>query len=184
MSRGVLTFFCGKMGAGKSTKSGEIAQERNAVLLSEDEWLESIYPNKIASLKDYITYSNQLKPQIKKLVQAMLVAGTDVVMDFPANTTAQREWFREIFSEIQAPHDLVYIDLSNENCLKQIEKRRSQQPERVATDTNEMFEAVTKHFIEPQPEEEFNIIRIQKNAKQVAESPLSSSAEQSVMSIK
>jgi hypothetical protein len=28
----------------------------------------------------------------------------------------------------------------------------------------EMFEAVTMHFIEPQPEEEFNIIRVQRNA--------------------
>lgn len=39
MSKGVLTFFCGKMGAGKSTKAIEIAEEDNAVLFSEDEWL-------------------------------------------------------------------------------------------------------------------------------------------------
>ena len=161
MNKGVLTFFCGKMGAGKSTKSCEIAQDRNAVLLSEDDWLESLYPNKIGSLKDYIEFSNQLKPQIKRLVQAILVTGTDVVMDFPANTISQREWFRSIFSEIDAPHKLVYIDLSNENCLKRIEKRRIQQPERAATDTEEMFEAVTRYFIEPQTEEKFNIIRVQ-----------------------
>jgi adenylate kinase family enzyme len=161
MNKGVLTFFCGKMGAGKSTKSCEIAQDRNAVLLSEDDWLESLYPNKIGSLKDYIEFSNQLKPQIKRLVQAILVTGTDVVMDFPANTISQREWFRSIFSEIDAPHKLVYIDLSNENCLKRIEKRRIQQPERAATDTKEMFEAVTRYFIEPQTEEKFNIIRVQ-----------------------
>ena len=164
MNKGVLTFFCGKMGAGKSTKSCEIAKDRNAVLLSEDEWLESLYPNKIASLEDYIEFSNLLKPQIKRLVQAILVTGTDVVMDFPANTISQREWFRNIFSEIDAPHKLVYIDLSNENCLKRIEKRRIQQPERAATDTEEMFEAVTRYFIEPQTEEKFNIIRVQQNA--------------------
>lgn len=50
MSKGVLTFFCGNMGAGKSTKSREISQERNAVLLSEDEWLSSVYPNKKLNL--------------------------------------------------------------------------------------------------------------------------------------
>jgi shikimate kinase len=97
MNKGVLTFFCGKMGSGKSTKSCEIAQDRNAVLLSEDEWLESLYPNKIASLEDYIEFSNQLKPQIMRLIQAILVTGTDVVMDFPANTISQREWFRSNF---------------------------------------------------------------------------------------
>jgi len=164
MSKGKLTFFCGKMGAGKSTLSSNIAIEINAVLLSEDEWLNSLYPNKIVSLADYIEYSNQLKPQIKRLVQSILVTGTDVVMDFPANTTSQREWFRCVFSEIEAPHDLVYIDLSSDDCLRQIEKRRTEQPERSATDTKEMFEAVTKYFIEPQPEEGFNVIRVQPNA--------------------
>lgn len=36
MEQGILTFFCGKMGAGKSTQSRKLAQEINAVLLSED----------------------------------------------------------------------------------------------------------------------------------------------------
>jgi adenylate kinase family enzyme len=163
MKKGVLIFFCGKMGAGKSTKSSFIAQERNAVLLSEDEWLESLYPNRIASLEDYIKYSNQLKPQIKKLVQSILVTGTNVVMDFPANTVSQREWFRGIFSEVEAPHDLIYIDLPNKICLKQIEGRRIQQPERAATDTAEMFEKITKYFAEPRSEEGFNVTRIERH---------------------
>ena len=164
MSKGVLTFFCGKMGAGKTTKSREIAQKRNAVLLSEDEWLESIYPNKIASLEDYIKYSGQLKSQMKKLVQSILTAGTDVVMDFPANTIAQREWFRSIFSEIQAPHNLIYIDLPDEVCMEQVVKRRAEQPERAATDTAEMFEQVTRYFVAPTSDEGFNTTVVEKNA--------------------
>lgn len=163
MKKGTLVFFSGKMGAGKSTKSKEIALERNAVLLSEDEWLESIYPNKIASLNDYIKYSNRLKPQIRKLVQSILAAGTDVVMDFPANTTAQRQWFREIFTEVDAPHSLVFIDVTDEVCLQQIEKRRIEQPERAATDTVEMFELVTKYFVEPTPKEDFNLTKVAGN---------------------
>lgn len=163
MKKGTLTFFCGKMGAGKSTKACEIAQKSHAVLLSEDEWLASLFPNKITSLNDYIEYSKLLKPQIKKLVQSMLSAGTDVVMDFPANTLSQRDWFRSIFSEIEAPHNLVYIDLSNEVCLMQIEKRRKQQPERSATDTPDMFEQVTKYFMAPTPEEGFHITKVVQN---------------------
>lgn len=164
MKKGTLIFFSGKMGAGKSNRSKEIAQERNAVLLSEDEWLESIYPNKISSLDDYIKYSSRLKPQIKKLVQSILVAGADVVMDFPANTTSQRAWFREIFSEVDAPHSLIFIDVADDVCLEQIEKRRIAQPERAATDTLEMFEQVTKYFVEPTHNEGFNITRISSNS--------------------
>ncbi|ODN65960.1 AAA family ATPase [Methylophaga muralis] len=157
MNKGVLTFFCGKMGAGKTTKSREIAYRRNAILLSEDEWLESIYPNSIESLEDYIKYSGLLKPQMKKLVQSILTAGTDVVMDFPANTISQRDWFRSIFSEIQAPHELIYIDRPNEVCIEQIAKRRKEQPERASTDTKEMFALVTKYFVVPTLDEGFNI---------------------------
>ena len=163
MSKGVLTFFCGKMGAGKTTKAIEVAQKNNAVLLSEDEWLASIYPNKIASLQDYINYSGLLKSQMKKLVQSILSTGTNVVMDFPANTIKQRAWFKSIFSEIQAPHQLIYIDLPDNTCLQQVNKRRREQPERAATDTPEMFEQVTKYFVAPKSDEGFNTIIVAKN---------------------
>ena len=52
------------MGAGKSIKAIQLANDKNAVLLSEDEWLAALYPNKISSLEDYLEYSNLLKPQI------------------------------------------------------------------------------------------------------------------------
>jgi predicted kinase len=164
MSKGVLTFFCGKMGAGKTTKSSEIAQKRNAILISEDEWLASLYPNSIVSLDDYIKCSGRLKLQMKSLVQSILNSGIDVVMDFPANTIPQREWFKSIFSEIQAPHELIYIDQPSDVCISQIEKRRTEQPERAATDTKEMFELVTQHFVAPTPDEGFNTTVVAGNA--------------------
>ena len=161
---GMLIFFCGKMGAGKSTKSKEIAQQRNRVLLSEDVWLQALYPNKIRSLNDYIKYSNRIKPLVKNIVQGILVTGTNVVLDFPANTIAQREWIKSIYKEINAPHELIYLDVSNEICLKQISNRRDEQPERSTTDTEEMFNQVTKYFVEPGLDERFNVIKIEKHA--------------------
>lgn len=160
MNKGILTFFCGKMGAGKSTQAVAVAKEHNAVLLSEDEWLGSLYPNKILSLSDYVKYSDLLKGQMKKLVQSILLSGTNVVMDFPANTVSQRHWFKCIFSEIEVEHNLIYIDLSDEDCLKQIEKRRVEQPERSATDTPAMFANVTKYFVAPTSDEGFKITKV------------------------
>lgn len=157
MSKGKLTFFCGKMAAGKSTLSKRIAQEQNAVLLSEDEWLESLYPNKIKTLAHYIELSNLLKPLVKKHVQLILSTGTNVVMDFPANTVSQRAWLKSIYTEINTSHNLIYIKADNEKCLRNLEKRRAEQPKRMKTDTIEMFEQVTQYFVEPQTEEGFNI---------------------------
>lgn len=160
MKTGMLTLLCGKMGAGKTTKAKEIAQNQNAVLLSEDDWLESLYPDEIQSLSDYIAYSHRLKAKIKPLVQDLLNKGLDVVMDFPANTVNQREWLKSIFDEINAPHELIFIDLNDEKCLKQIQQRRIEQPHRAKTDTAEMFHQVTQYFSPPTEKEEFNIINL------------------------
>jgi len=53
------------MGAGKSTNANSLALELKSVLLSDGEWLKSLFADKITSLDNYIEYSNRLKPQIK-----------------------------------------------------------------------------------------------------------------------
>ncbi len=160
---GILIFFCGKMGAGKSTKSKELASENNAVLISEDEWLSILYPQQISSFDDYIKYSALLRPLIKMHVQKILLAGTNIVLDFPANTSRQRAWFKNIVKEINAHHQLIYLEVSDEQCIKHISKRRLEQPERSAFDTEEMFHHVTKYFETPVESEQLTIRVINEN---------------------
>lgn len=157
---GTIYFFCGKMGAGKSTKSKQLAIEKHAVLLSEDEWLSSLYPNQITSFEDYLKFSAQLKPMMKKHVQNILSVGTNVVMDFPGNTQKQRKWFLDIASEINANHQLIFLNLNNEQCLRQIAQRRNEQPERATFDTEETFMNVTKFFEAPEASEGLNILEL------------------------
>ncbi|KAB2331357.1 AAA family ATPase [Bacillus mesophilum] len=155
---GTLFFFCGKMGAGKSTKSKQLATEKQAVLLSEDEWLSSLYPNQIAAFDDYLKFSEQIKPLVKKHVQNILNVGTNVVMDFPANTQKHRKWFLDLAIEVNASHQLVFLNLNNEQCLRQIAQRRSEQPDRAAFDTEAVFIHVTKFFEAPEASEGLNIL--------------------------
>lgn len=157
---GTLYFFCGKMGAGKSTKSRQLALEKNAVLLSEDEWIASLYPHQVTSFEEYLKFSAQLKPMMKKLVQNVISTGTNVVLDFPGNTQKQRKWFLAMASEINANHQLIFLNLNNDQCLRQITQRRSEQPERAAFDTEETFIQVTKFFEEPEVSEGLNILEL------------------------
>ncbi|MFT2090452.1 AAA family ATPase [Paraglaciecola sp. 2405UD69-4] len=157
MATGKLTLFTGKMGAGKSTMSEVIAKRDNAVLISEDAWLSALFPNEIQVVEDYIRRSNLIKPQMKKLAQDILLTGTNLVLDYPANTVTQRVWLKSIFHEIGAPHELLYLKIPDQICLQQIEKRRIKHPERAATDTKEMFEIMTKYFQEPELNEGFNV---------------------------
>ena len=162
MNQGTLIFFCGKMGAGKTTLSRRLAEQYRAVLLSEDAWLADLYPEEILSLEDYVNYSQRLKKPVKALVQAILNSGNNVVMDFPANTPKQRQWFKDIYTEVNAAHELWFIDVDNSVCLERIAKRRVQQPERQATDTEEMFEKVTQYFVAPDIAEGFEIKMVNK----------------------
>jgi predicted kinase len=154
---GTLIFFCGKMGSGKSTKAKELQIEYDAILFSEDEWLEAIYPEEIKVFDDYLKYSSRLKPLLKKHVQNLLNSGISVVMDFPGNTYNQRAWFKEIFSQNKIPHKLYYLEASDSLCLKQIEQRRTILPSRANFDTEKVFHQVNSYFQPPTDEEGFNI---------------------------
>lgn len=159
-NKGQLTFFCGKMGAGKSTKSKLVAMQRNAVLLSEDEWLAALYPKQIHSFDDYLKFAGLIKPLIKTHVQNILQTGTNVVMDFPANTVSQRQWFLELCVEVECDCELIYLQISNEQCLVQIAKRRIEQPERALFDTEAVFNQVTQFFEVPSDSEGLHIVII------------------------
>ncbi|WP_082487978.1 ATP-binding protein [Methylophilus sp. Leaf414] len=157
--KGNLIFFCGEMGAGKTTTSKTIAREKNAVLISEDEWLSAHYPNEINSFDDYLAYSSRIKAFVMLHVQSILKTGTDVVIDFPANTINQRGWFKQLCNEIECNHELIYLDLSNEECLLQIAKRRHEHPERAQFDNEAVFYHVTNFFEPPSENEGLKIVQ-------------------------
>lgn len=154
-----LYFLCGKMGAGKSTQAKELASEYEAILISEDDWLVAHYPEQIHSFDDYIRYSAQIKPFIKQHVQQLLAKGVSVVMDFPANMKRQRLWFLTLAQEVGCQHKLIYLDVSDEVCLRQIAKRRIEQPVRAKFDTPQVFHHVTQYFEPPLADEALNILR-------------------------
>lgn len=161
MKTGTLYFFCGKMGAGKSTHSKELAQRENAVLISEDTWLAHVYPDQISSLDDYVHHSALLRPLVFNHVVNILQTGTNVVMDFPANTPKQRKWFLELVDAAGAEHLMTYIVASDEVCLEHLGQRRQQEPERAQFENEAVFREVTKFFQEPSDNEKLRINRIE-----------------------
>ncbi|MFQ3232029.1 AAA family ATPase [Reinekea sp.] len=150
---GTLHFFIGKMGAGKTTYSTKLSKEIGGVLISEDEWLNKLYPNEINNFDDFLVRHSKLLDVIGPHVQKILKAGSSVVLDFPANTIKDRKRYLNIANEIKAPHVATYLNVSNELCLLQIAKRRLEQPDRVKFDTPEVFEMVTQYFEEPNESE-------------------------------
>ena len=157
IKKGKLHFFCGKMAAGKSTLAIKIKNENNSILISEDVWLSQIYPDEIKEFEHYLKYSSRLKKVLKKHIQELLSNGTSVVLDFPANTKSQRKWFKEIFSEIDAPYCLHYIEASDALCKKQLLKRSKDKPIGTPFTTEREFDEVNMYFEPPSNYEGFNV---------------------------
>src|SRR4029079_14441410 len=105
-----LIFLCGKMAAGKSTLARKLAIEHDAILLVQDEWLDSLFPRQIVDIPTFIEYSSRLRRALAPHICTLLSKGISVVLDFPANTRTQRAWFRELFERSDVEHELHYID--------------------------------------------------------------------------
>ena len=149
------------MGAGKSTYSKVAAAESSAVLVSEDEWLAAHYPNQIQTFDDYIQFSTAIKPFIKRHIQSILKTGDECGDGVSCQHSSATTVVYFICSELGCEHELVYLDLSDSQCLSQIAKRRTEQPERAQFDTEAVFHHVTQYFEPPTSDENLNIVRVE-----------------------
>lgn len=153
-----LHLVCGKIGAGKSTLSQQLALKPRHVLISEDAWLAALYPGEIHSIADYLQRAATLRNVLAGHLRALLQAGVSVVLDFPFNTPASRAWAREVFSPAGAAHQLHFLDVADEVCKARL-RARNALGEHPFQASDEEFEQITRHFVAPAAEEGFWVIR-------------------------
>jgi predicted kinase len=152
-----LRFFCGKAGAGKTTASIALAQQHQAILLSEDIWMLRLYGDQLKGFEDYLRLSQQLKTVVGPLVVNLLKAGNSVVMDFQANAMNLRSWFRSVFETAHAAHVLHWLQTPDQVCLQRISMRNLARPEGSHHLTEEDFRHISSHFVAPFATEGFNV---------------------------
>jgi predicted kinase len=157
--RATLIFFCGKMAAGKSTLSRTFAEQEQAVLLTQDDWLGQLYPGEILDVPGYVLRANRLNAALTPLIVSLLSRGTSVVLDFPGNTPTQRAWFRQLFEAASVGHELHFIDTPDDVCKHQLRQRSAGLPAGTPWTTEAEFETVTAYFQPPTADEGFNVIR-------------------------
>ena len=157
MPKGTLYIFCGKMASGKTSLATQLSQNNSSILISEDVLLALLYPNEITDVSSYALCAGKLKAGIRPLLVDLLCSGVSVVLDFPANTVQQRKWIKNIVVQTHALYELHYLDCPNSVCEAQLIDRAIKEPVRYATDTVEMFRAVTAYFEPPISTEGFEI---------------------------
>ena len=147
-----LHLLCGKIASGKSTLAKTLATEHAAIVLSEDQWLASLYPGQIQSIADYLRCAQRVCGVLEPLVIDLLACGVNVVLDFPANTLANRQWLLGLAQAAKVPHCLHYLALDDATCRARLHARNARgEHDFAATDAE--FDLITRHFSVPSEEE-------------------------------
>lgn len=154
----VLHILCGKIASGKSTLSAQLASEPGTIVLNEDQWLAHLYQDEMHSVADYVRCSARLRQAIAPHAISLLRAGVSVVLDFPANTVANRQWMMSLITGSGADHRLHYLNVSEEVCKTRLRERNQAGTHQFSV-TDEQFDLISRHFVAPEPEEGFNVIR-------------------------
>ncbi|TAJ42680.1 MAG: ATP-binding protein [Reyranella sp.] len=152
-----LYLLCGKIAAGKSTLAKRLAARPATVLISEDHWNSTLFPDEIKTIDDYARYSSRVRAAMGPHVVALLKAGLSVVLDFQANTPAVRRWMRTLIDGSDAAHELHFLDIPDDTCKRRLRERnlRGEHPYQASDADYELF---TRHFVPPSADERFNVI--------------------------
>jgi len=134
-----------------------LGRSDNTVVISEDDWLSELFGTQMQNVNDYVQYSARLRTIMKPHVITILQTGLSVVLDFPANTPQMRLWMRGIFEAAECGHQLHYLDRSDEECRKRLQKRNAEGNHPFSA-SEDQFDLITSYFVPPTIDEGFNTI--------------------------
>ncbi len=148
--------ICGKVAAGKSTLAARLADAPMTILISEDHWTSRLFKEEMKTVADYGRYSRRLRDAMGPHVAALLQAGLSVVLDFPANTPANRQWMRGLFETASAAHRLHFLDVGDDVCRQRLHRRNVDGLHEFAVSDAE-FDEITSYFVPPAAGEGFEV---------------------------
>ncbi|WP_245913099.1 AAA family ATPase [Litoreibacter ponti] len=153
----MLHMVCGKIAAGKSTLCAKLGASAGPIVISEDDWLGALFADQMKDGADFMRCSAKLRTAMVPHVSALLTAGLTVVLDFAANTVAQRKWMLDVARASHAGHQLHYLDVSDAVCLERLRARNAEGHHAFAA-TEAQFRRFTALFVPPTEDEGLNIV--------------------------
>jgi predicted kinase len=152
-----LYLLCGKIAAGKSTLAQQLAEHQSTLLITMDHWMSIMFPVENKTIEDFARLSRRLRDAMGPHIIDILRQDISVVLDFPANTIAWRDWMRSLFVTAGVAHELHVLDVPDSVCKDRLRERNGagSHPYAVNDETYDLF---TRHFVLPTADESFNIV--------------------------
>lgn len=151
-----LHILCGKVAAGKSTLAARLGEAPATIVVAQDAWMASLYPEELRSISDYVRLVPRLRTAMGPHVSDLLRAGLSVVLDWPANTRTSRTWMRGIFEAANSAHRLHFLDVTDEVCLARLLVRNVEGLHEYQVSEAE-FAELARYFERPEADEGFDV---------------------------
>ncbi len=147
---------CGKICCGKTTYARRLSEERNAVILSIDDVMLSLFPEGAGEMHDM--YVLRVEKYLLSLSLRILRTGVDVILDWGLWTAEQRRRIRLFYQEQGVKSEIHYLRISPAEWERRIIRRNSN-PDADAYFVDEgLIQKVDKCFKEPASDEVDRII--------------------------
>ncbi len=118
-----LMLTCGLPGSGKTTLARQLAVERNALRLTQDDWLIALG----STPWDAETRDN-VDRELWRLAQEVLLLGLSVVLDFGLWARAERDELRMAARDLAVGVELHFCDVPIEEMWRRIQARNTEPP--------------------------------------------------------
>ena len=118
-----IFLICGKICSGKTYYSKRLSKRENAVILSCDEIAFDLSLNTIEDSGKHDKMMERIKKYFYKKAVEIAIHGANVILEFGFWEKKERENVSEYFKERNISCQWHFIDISDEDWKKNIEKR-------------------------------------------------------------
>lgn len=116
-----VILICGKICSGKSTYAEQIRKKYNAVLLSVDEIMLSLFGQYVGDKHD--EYCERLQNYLYDKSLELIESGIDVILDWGFWQRNEREYAKRFYAERNIECEFHYINICDETWRERLKKR-------------------------------------------------------------
>ncbi len=119
-----VIMICGKICSGKSTYAGQLRIKYNAVVLSVDEIMLSLFDQNVGEKHDY--YVERTEKYLFDKSLDIIDVGVNVILDWGFWTKSERIYAMEFYSSHNISYEFHYIDINDEKWHLRLNKRNKE----------------------------------------------------------
>jgi predicted kinase len=119
-----MVLIVGLPGAGKTSLARRLEEDRKALRLTPDEWMDALFGTNEVDGRRWVLESEMLWG----VAARALALGVDVILDYGCWSVEERDLFRTRAQALGASAEIVVLDLPFEVLWERLEKRNANLP--------------------------------------------------------